>query len=409
MNLAEQLPPLTRFAIALLFILTLPRLMQRFRLPGPIGFIITGIILGPQVLGMLRPDGPVIMFLSDMGKLLLMFLAGFEIDMAEFARARKKSALFGVFTFSCPFLLGALVALSAGYSWNACALIGSILASHTLLGLPVVKEAGLSNRESVLVTIGATVFTDILSILVLAICLPIHLSGFSVSTLAIELGELAIYVPAVLFGLSWVARFFLNRYGDSKSTRIVIFFLLMAAAAQGAEWIQLEGIIGAFLAGIATKRAFAGSPTEDTLEVISNSLFIPVFFVTAGFLIDFKVFFATLLYHPLLVAGIVGGLLAGKWLAAQGAGRLLDYSPEDRQMMFALSVPQVAATLAVALVAYHAKNAAGERLIDESVLNATIVLVIATSFAGLIWASRACAAIRTASTLSSGLPYVIPI
>jgi Kef-type K+ transport system membrane component KefB len=323
-----------------------------------------------------------------------MFLAGFEIDMAEFARARNKSALFGVFTFTAPFLFGALVAWSAGYSWNACALVGSILASHTLLGLPVVKEAGLSNRESVLVTVGATVFTDILSILVLAICLPIHLAGFSTSMLAVELGELAIYVPAVLFGLSWIARFFLHHFGASKSARIVIFFLLMAAAAQAAEWIQLEGIIGAFLAGIAAKRAFAGTPTEDTLEVISNSLFIPVFFVSAGFLIDFKIFFATLVGHPLLVAGIVGGLLGGKWLAAQGAGRLLGYSAADRRMMFALSVPQVAATLAVALVAYHTKNAAGARLIDEPVLNATIVLVIVTCFAGLVWAGRACTAIR---------------
>jgi Kef-type K+ transport system membrane component KefB len=335
-----------------------------------------------------------------MGKLLLMFLVGFDIELAEFARARNKSALFGAFTFGFPFLLGILVARIGGYSWGTCALVGSILSPHTLLGLPVVKEAGVADRESVLVTVGATVFTDILSILVLAVCLSIHLEGFSATNLAIQLVELAIYVPAVLIGLSWIARFFLRRYGTSKSARIIILFLIMAVAAQGAEWIHLEGIIGALLAGIAAKSAFAGTPTEDTLEVISHSLFIPAFFIAAGFLIDFKVFFATLQHHPLLVVGIVCGLLAAKWLAAQCAGGLLKYQSEDRRMMFALSVPHVAATLAVALVAYGATNAAGERLIDEPILNATIVLVIVTSFAGLVWAGRASAAIRATKELA---------
>ena len=399
MNLADRLPPLTAFALCLVLTLTLPRLMQRLRLPGPIGFILAGVLLGPQVFGVLHPHGAVVEFFSDLGKLLLMFLAGFEIDMAEFARARKKSALFGALTFAFPFMAGAMVALIGGYSWNSCALIGSILASHTLLGLPVVKEAGLAGRESVLVTIGATVFTDILSILVLAICLHIHLAGFSASALGLELLELVIYVPAVLLGLSWIARFLLRRYGTSKSGRVLILFLLMATAAQGAEWIQLEGIIGAFLAGIATKRAFRDTPTEDALEVISHSLFIPAFFVSAGFLIDFKIFFATLLHHPLLVVGIVGGLLAGKWIAAWLASQAFGYNRDDRFMMFSLSVPQVAATLAVALVAYGAKNFAGVRLIDEPVLNATIVLVIVTSFAGLVWAGKASARLKRADEL----------
>src|SRR6516165_2897225 len=401
MNLADHLTPLTAIALVLMLTLTLPRLMQLLRLPGPIGFILAGILLGPQVLGAMPTHGPVFAFFAEIGKLLLMFLAGFEIDMVEFARARKKSAFFGALTFSFPFLAGALVAFASGYSWNACALVGSILASHTLLGLPVVKEAGLMGLQCVLVTVGATVFTDILSILVLAICLPIHLSGFSTMTLGRELLEILIYVPAVLFGLSWVARFLLRFFGGSRPGRVIVFFVLLATAAQGAEWIQLEGIIGAFLAGIATKRAFYGTPTEDTLDVIAQSLFIPTFFVSAGFLIDFKIFFATLVHHPLLVVGIVGGLLGGKWIAAWLAGKTLHYTPAERFLMFSLSVPQVAATLAVALVAYGTKNAAGVRLIDEKMLNAVIVLVIVTSFAGLIWVDKATAPLKRPGELPS--------
>src|SRR5262249_27322435 len=151
-----------------------------------------------------------------------------------------------------------------------------------------------------------------------------------------------------------------------------IVLLVIAIAAQVAEWIGMEGIIGAFLAGVALKRALGASVKEDTLEVMSQALFIPVFFITAGFLVDFELFFATLRDQPLLVVGILAALFGGKWLAAHIAGRRFGYGPAERSLMFALTVPQVAATLAVALVAYASRDPAGHRLIDEPMLNATV-------------------------------------
>jgi Kef-type K+ transport system membrane component KefB len=383
-----HLPTLTSFALTLMLTLVLPSLMERLRLPGPVGYILAGIILGPQVLAVLNPDGKIVQFFADIGKLLLMFFAGFEVDIEQFNRARRKAATFGLMTFSAPFLLGVAVGWMMGYPPNACAVIGAVLASHTLLGLPVVKAADLVHREAVVVTVGATVFTDLLSIFVLAVCLPIHISGFDPRNVLIELFWLAVYVPAVLIGLSWLAARMLERFGKSKANRALIMLVVMAVAAQGAELIGLEGIIGAFLAGVALKRAFGTTPSDDSLEVMSQTLFIPIFFVAAGFLVDFKVFFATLRDQPLLVLGILGALFGGKWLAAQIAGRALGYRAADRQLMYALTIPQVAATLAVALVAYSTRNAAGQRLIDEPVLNATVVLVILSSLIGLILTGR---------------------
>src|ERR1700743_1052776 len=138
MQLYQYIPSLGRFGIALLLTLILPRLMGKLQLPGPIGFIVAGIILGPQGLTIIDPQGPVINFFADLGKLLLMFLAGFEIDSTEFSRAYKKSLLFGALTFSFPFFAGALVAHTYGFGFNASALVGSILGSHTLLALPIV-------------------------------------------------------------------------------------------------------------------------------------------------------------------------------------------------------------------------------------------------------------------------------
>ncbi|OJU31121.1 MAG: hypothetical protein BGN99_15485 [Alphaproteobacteria bacterium 65-37] len=388
MEFLAHLPTLTSFALTLMLTLVLPSLMERLRLPGPVGYILAGIILGPQVLAVLNPDGKIVQFFADIGKLLLMFFAGFEVDIEQFNRARRKAATFGLATFSAPFLLGVAVGWLMGYPPNACAVIGAVLASHTLLGLPVVKAADLMHREAVVVTVGATVFTDLLSIFVLAVCLPIHISGFDPRNVLIELFWLAVYVPAVLIGLSWLAARMLERFGKSKANRALVMLVVMAVAAQGAELIGLEGIIGAFLAGVALKRAFGTTPSDDSLEVMSQTLFIPIFFVAAGFLVDFKVFFATLRDQPLLVLGILGALFGGKWLAAEVAGRVLGYRATDRQLMYALTIPQVAATLAVALVAYSTRNPAGQRLIDEPVLNATVVLVILSSLIGLILTGR---------------------
>lgn len=393
-GLANYLPLLSRFALALACVLLLPRLVERLRMPGPIGFLLAGLVLGPHALGVLQEHAPVLQFFAELGKLLLMFFAGFEVDAEDFARARNKAGLFGALSFTLPFLAGAALAFSLGYSLNAAMLIGSILASHTLLGLPVVKEAGLVGRESVLVTIGGTVITDILAILVLAVCIPIHETGFSLTTLAVELIELAIFVPAVLIGLAWIGRVLITRYGKSPVNRTVILLLLMAVAAQGAELIQLEGIIGAFLAGIAIRRASRGIEGSESLEVVSRALFIPAFFLAAGFLIDPSVFFETVVASPVLVGGVLAALLVGKYVAAWIASKVLGYSGPDGRLMFALSVPQVAATLAVALVAYNSLDATGERLVDESVLNATIVLVVVTSVLGFFFVDRSVRSLR---------------
>lgn len=389
MEFLAKLPTLTSFSLTLMLTLVFPSLMERLRLPRPVGYILAGIILGPHVFGVLNPDGKIVGFFADLGKLLLMFFAGFDVSIAQFQKTRNRAASFGLLTFSCPFVLAIGVAAIIGYPINSCIVIGSILASHTLLGLPIVKERGQLDREAAVVTIGATVFTDMLSILVLALCLPVHLNGLDPVGIFITLGWLAIYVPGVLIGLSWFAKQLLTIFGTTKTSIALVMLLTMALAAQISEWIGMEGIIGAFLAGIAIRRAFGELEMDNSLEVMSQALFIPIFFITAGFLVDFKIFFATLRDHSMLVLGVFAALFGGKWLAAAAAARLFGYLPAERNLMFSLTVPQVAATLAVALVAYSSKNAVGERLIDSTMLNATVVLVIVSSLIGLLLTERA--------------------
>ena len=382
-----HLPPLARFSVAMLILFTVPPLCRRVRLPAVVGLLAAGVVVGPFGLGLAPKHSEVAHFFAELGKLLLMFFAGMEIDLIQFNRTRNRSLGFGTLTFALPLAAGIAVGFAFGYPWVGALLIGSLLASHTLIAYPIVEKLGQLRNEAVTVTIGATVFTDVAALLVLAVCLPIHASGFSPDRFAVQLLALAIYVPAVLLGLGWVSRK-LFALTPAKEGQFALMLLLVAAAAVAAEAINLEGIIGAFLAGLAVNTATRDSEAKHELEFIGNHLFIPSFFITIGFLIDLKTFAATLAEHFWLVCGIVVGLIGSKFLAAEIARRVYGYSRTEGLTMWSLSLPQVAATLAAALVAFETKNAAGERLIGEPVLNSVIVLLVVTSVLGPVLTER---------------------
>lgn len=396
-QLFEGLPIIGQFAIIFGLIVLLPKLAERFALPGVVGLMGGGIILGPSVLGLLAPKGGTIELFAELGKLLLMFFAGYEVDLIQFKRVRWHAANYGLLTFLIPLTLGAVVAHSFGYNINAAILIGSLLASHTLLGLPIIQNLGLINRDSVVVTIGATMITDIAAMLVLAVCLPVHLSGFSIEQLSLTLAELAIYVPFIIFGLSGLVRWAVNYFKPGPEMLFATLILMIAVAALAAEVIHLEGIVGAFLTGIAVKRALGESEGGETLSVISHALFIPVFFLSTGFLVNLPAFGRTLLNDGLLVGAIVGTLFLGKYLAVEAVGRIAHAGKDDRLLVWSLSVPQVAATLAAALVAHSAINTAGEGLIDDRMINVIIVLIIVTSVIGPMITKRVGARLQQAN------------
>lgn len=377
----RHLPTMAQFAVLMLIILVVPPICERLHLPSVVGLLACGILFGPSGLDMSRTKETTGHDMSELGKLLLMFFAGMEIDLAMFNRVRHKSLTFGALTFTLPLLAGVAASLAFGYGWVTAFLVGSLLASHTLLGFPIVQKLGLVRNEAVAVTIGATIFTDIAALLVLAICIPIHTSGFSAGALMLQIALLAAFVPLVLFGLGSLGHFLMD-HTKRKEWQFGVLLLIVALADIGAEAIQLEGIVGAFLAGLAVNRAARGTEAKKQLEFIGDTLLIPVFFIAIGTLIDVKVFAGTIVNQFPLMASIVAALMLGKFAAAEAAARSFGYSQAEARLMWSLSLPQVAATLAAALVAFQAKNAAGEGLIDQSILNSIIVLMVVTSILG---------------------------
>jgi Kef-type K+ transport system membrane component KefB len=202
----------------------------------------------------------------------------------------------------------------------------------------------------------------------------------------VQIVQLAVYIPLVLFGIGYVVGFLLrlSKVKDSKDKQFLVIMLAMTVAALGAEAIRLEGIIGAFLIGLALNRAVRHSAAREDLVFLGNTLFIPIFFIMVGFLIDLHVFVETLVSRPAMVACVVGGLIVAKLLAAIVVSKPFGYSRDQCLITWSLTLPQVAATLAAALVAYEAKNSDGKRLIDEPALNSVIVMMVATSLLGPI-------------------------
>jgi Kef-type K+ transport system membrane component KefB len=323
-----HLPLLVRFALVLAIFLLVPPLCRRVRIPPAVGLLLAGVALGPSGLHTLPHAAPVAEFFAEIGVLLLMFFAGLEIDLSQFRRTGVRSLGFGFLTFSIPLVIGTGVGVLAGYGWLAAVLIGSLMASHTLLGFPIVQRMKLVTDEAVAVTIGGTVFTDLASLLVLAVCLPIHTSGFSASAFAVLIGELVVYVLVIFGGLRVVAPWLIKRVGDSKERQVTLVLLIIALAGFGAEAINLEPIIGAFLAGLAINRALDHTEAKEQLEFLGNTLFLPMFFVSIGFLIEVGVFLQTLVTDTGLVVGIVGGLIAAKFLAARLTQRLFWLFPQ---------------------------------------------------------------------------------
>jgi Kef-type K+ transport system membrane component KefB len=390
--------------VLLAAILIVPPLFERLRLPGLVGLLLAGVLLGQNGLHLLNSESDTIKLLSGIGKIYLMFVAGLEIDLAQFRKTKNRSIGFGFLTFLVPSLTGISIGRLFNFDWNASVLIGSLLASHTLLAYPIVSRLGVVTNEAVTVTIGATIFTDTGALLVLAICVGIHGGGFTAFSLVTLLAGLVIYSVAILFGLDWAGQAFFHRSGDEEGKQFLFILLALFIAAVGAQVIGVEQIVGAFLAGLAVNDVLGRSPTREKVEFVGSVLFIPCFFIDMGLLIDIPAFVKTIGSLGLTVA-IVGGLIGSKFLAAWLAQLLYRYSRTELFVMWSLSLPQVAATLAATIVAYQSLNPAGERLIPEAVLNSVIVLMLVTSILGPLLTTRFASQL---SLLAADVPVAAP-
>lgn len=364
--------PVLIFSLILFIILLSPILLRKLNIPGIIGLIIAGVVIGPHGLNILEKSSAIDLF-STIGLLYIMFIAGLELDMNEFKSNRNKSLLFGLFTFIFPLSIGFPVCYYLlGYDFNASFLTASMFATHTLVAYPIVSKLGVSKNQAVAITVGGTILTDTAVLIILAVIMG-NSQGNLNSEFWIRLGvSLAIFSAIMFLIIPRIAKWFFRKLESEKHSHYIFVLSIVFLAAFLAEVAGVEPIIGAFVAGLALNKLIPhSSALMNRIEFIGNSLFIPFFLISVGMLVDVSV----ILSGPaaLIVAGTLSVVaLFGKWFAALFTQLIFKYSKAQRQLIFGLSSAHAAATLAVILVGYKAE------ILDENILNGTIILILIT-------------------------------
>ena len=374
--------PVLKFLLILLIILAAPLLLNKLRIPHLLGLIIAGAIIGPHGFNLVLRDSSIILS-GTAGLLYIMFLAGLEIDMADFKRNSTKSLAFGMYTFLIPMILGTVVGIWVlRFNVLTSVLLASMFASHTLIAYPIISKLGISKNKAVSITVGGTMITDTLALLVLTIIVGMA-TGQVNDMFWIRLGvSILIFAFIVLFGFPFIGRWFFKHVHDNISQYIFVLVMVFLGSFL-AQVAGMEAIIGAFLSGLALNRLIPqSSPLMNRVEFVGNAIFIPFFLLGVGMLIDYRTFFTS---FETIKVGLIMIIVAtaAKYIAAWMTQKTFHLSTDQRSVIFGLSNAQAAATLAAVMVGYNVitgTDANGEpiRLLNESVLNGTILMILVT-------------------------------
>lgn len=374
--------PVLKFLLILLIILAAPLLLNKLRIPHLLGLIIAGAIIGPHGFNLVLRDSSIILS-GTAGLLYIMFLAGLEIDMADFKKNSTKSLVFGMYTFLIPMILGTVVGIWVlRFNVLTSVLLASMFASHTLIAYPIISKLGISKNKAVSITVGGTMITDTLALLVLTIIVGMA-TGQVNDMFWIRLGvSILIFALIVLFGFPFIGRWFFKHVHDNISQYIFVLVMVFLGSFL-AQVAGMEAIIGAFLSGLALNRLIPqSSPLMNRVEFVGNAIFIPFFLLGVGMLIDYRTFFTS---FETIKVGLIMIIVAtaAKYIAAWMTQKTFHLSTDQRSVIFGLSNAQAAATLAAVMVGYNVitgTDANGEpiRLLNESVLNGTILMILVT-------------------------------
>ena len=376
------------FLVLFLVVILGPPILERARMPGIIGLLIGGFVIGPNGLNVIGAGNTTVPELGQIGLLYLMFVAGLELDLVLLRVHRNRVLAFGATAFLIPLALGTTVGFWLGWNAPAALLLGALVSSHTLLTYPAVRKAGLSTHHAVATAVGATVLTDTAALVVLAAVSGTQVAGGSATSIGLQIA-FGLFV-VVIFSLVVLPRFVRVGFRFLGTERIVRYLLAIAsflAAATVAEIVGIEPIVGAFFAGLGLNRLVPNEgPLMERIDFFGSAVFVPVFLVSVGMLLKPSVMVRP---ETLKLAGLfILAALGGKTVACLIARRRMQLTSGETALMLGLTVPQAAATLAATVVGFDIG------LFDESVVNAVLVLILVTIIAATLLVERAKKAVR---------------
>ncbi|MBI4730634.1 MAG: cation:proton antiporter [Chloroflexi bacterium] len=363
--------PVAFFLLVMSIILITPILSERVRLPGIVGIILGGMLVGPYVLGLLEA-GDRIEFLATIGLVYLMFSAGMEVDIHQFVRVRTRALIFGLLTFTFPMLMGMGLGWLLKLNLLGMILLGSAFASHTLIAFPILTRLGVTRNEAVAVTTGATVLTDIGAFIILAVVLGARTGSLEAGYFIRLFSLLAVFGVLVILGLPRLGKIFFRRFtGRSVEFQFVLVVLFVSALT--AELIGVHEVVGAFLAGLAINATLPRhSPVSGHLLFVGESFFIPIFLLYSGMMTDPLAFVRD--WQTILIAlGVIVVAYLSKFAAARITAGIFRYSKAEFWTAYGLSHAQAAVTIPTLVIGLQIG------LFDTSLFNAAILMILLTS------------------------------
>lgn len=364
--------PVAIFLVMMAVLLIAPLLFERIKLPGIVGLIIAGIIIGPHGIGLLERDKTIELF-GTVGLLFLMFMAGLETSLDDLKLNANKASVFGFATFIVPMILGTTAFMFIlDYDFLPSLLVASCFASHTLLSLPIVMKRGISRTSVITTTLGGTLIVNLAALLVLAVIVKANQGELTLGFWLFLIPALSIYTFLTLWGIPLLGRWFFRRFGHDEGAEFTFVVATLFVVSYCARLIEVEPIIGAFLAGIGIRPLIPSlSPLMNRIQFIGNTLFVPFFLISVGMLVNPK----DVISDPksLMVSGVMIILsLVAKFIPAWGVGKLFQFSFPAIMVMFGLSVAQAASTLAAITVGFNID------LVDKATVNGTIAMILVT-------------------------------
>ncbi|WP_413198678.1 cation:proton antiporter [Nostoc piscinale] len=393
--------PIVPLAILLLVILAVPILFERLRIPGLVGLVGSGVVLGPSGWNLVHTDDSIIHLLSDIGLIYLMFLVGLEQDLRQLQHSQKQAWRFAGFTLIIPLLMGILVGKICGWGSNTSLFIGCLFSSYTLLAHPILSSLGVVNNQAVSTSIKATILTDIGAVLILSIFLSSQpTETFSLSYILTYLGRLIIYTTIVWVGCDWAGQEFFRRSGDDEGNKFLFVLLSVFIALISCQLLGIAKIVGAFLAGLAVNTVVGDNPTKEKITFLGSVLFIPVFFVNLGVLINLPAGSNRVTVLELILLGFVS-VIVSKFVAVLLAKLCDRYNWQEMFTMWSISLPQVSITLVGTFLGYRAG------WLSTEVFFSIVALVLITSTLGIVLTDHLAVALTPTpqpETLTVNLP-----
>lgn len=369
-------------AIILISTLLAGHLSKRIQMPAVIGQLLVGIILGPALFGVLH-ENTLIHTFSEIGVVLLMFIAGLESNLTLLKKYFKPSLVVAVLGVIVPVVSMYGMSLAFGINQLESLFIGVIFAATSVsISVEVLRELNVLESKEGTIILGAAVVDDLLAVIILSILTSLfgaQLATASATHMRLGLSLLlqALFMVVVYFSVKWLVPFVMHLsrrllvpYASAITSLIICFGFVWFAEA-----VELSAVVGAFFAGIAISQTPYKEEINRHIEPIGYSVFIPVFFVSIGLTMNLASLNNHLLFITMLTVLAVFSKLIGSGLGA----RWMHNSPQGAYTIGAAMVSRGEMALIIAQIGYNAK------LLSEVYYSEIIfVIIITTVLAPLI-------------------------